>query len=69
MTKPAGQAALFILLILAVWEAVGLFTRFGIAVFPPPTEIVSAFWEDRGLYLLHGAATARTAALGFVAGT
>jgi sulfonate transport system permease protein len=69
MTRQAGQAALFTLLILVMWEAVGRLTSFGAAVFPPPTRIAGTFWEDRSLYWLHGFATARTAAIGFVAGT
>jgi ABC-type nitrate/sulfonate/bicarbonate transport system permease component len=69
MTRQAAHAALLFLLILAIWESVGLLTSFGAAVLPPPTEIAKVFWEERGLYWLHGVATARTAATGFVAGT
>jgi sulfonate transport system permease protein len=68
MRRFNGQAFLYFFLFLFLWEGIGRLTGFGEAVFPAPTRIAFAFWEDRSLYWIHGLATTKTATIGFLAG-
>lgn len=53
---------------LAVWELLGAYTSWGVAMFPAPTRILAQAFADRELYALHGLATLQTSVIGFVIG-
>jgi ABC-type nitrate/sulfonate/bicarbonate transport system permease component len=60
--------ALAVIAFLVGWEAFGGTGAPGTVLFPPPSQILAQYWNDSDLYLMHIAATVRTAALGFVFG-
>ncbi len=72
MTAPAHRETARIvfgtLVALAIWELLGAYTSWGVAMFPAPSRILAQAFVDRELYALHGLATLRTSALGFLIG-
>jgi len=54
--------------VLLLWELVGRFQLIGSGAFPPLSDIVASWWENRAVYPAHILATVKTAGAGFVIG-
>jgi sulfonate transport system permease protein len=60
--------ALTLLVIVILWEIAGDLDLVASGALPSPSEIVIAFWRDKGDYWPHILSTVRTASIGFVIG-
>ena len=68
MTADRCATALSLLAILVLWEIVGDLDLVASGALPSPSEILVAFWRDKGDYWPHILSTVRTASIGFVIG-
>jgi len=68
MTTGRHTTALTLLAILVFWEIVGDLDLVASGALPSPSEILVAFWRDKGDYWPHILSTVRTASIGFVIG-
>ena len=67
-TQPRRSTWLSLIILLVVWEIVGLFDLVAQGALPAPSEILQQFWHDRVDYPRHITATLWAATLGFVIG-
>ncbi len=68
MTTDRRATALTLVAIVVLWEIAGDLDLVASGALPSPSEILVAFWRDRGDYWPHIVATVRTASIGFVIG-
>lgn len=64
----AMRGAFAVVIVLAIWEALGQFELIAGGALPPPTDIVRQFWDDRSDYPPHLSVSLKSAGLGFVFG-
>lgn len=68
MTRDRRATALTLIAIVVLWEIAGDLDLVASGALPSPSEILAAFWRDRGDYWPHILSTVRTASIGFVIG-
>ncbi|MCU1405779.1 MAG: binding--dependent transport system inner rane component family protein [Glaciihabitans sp.] len=64
----AVRTGVVIVLVLLAWELLGRFRLIGDGAFPPISDILASWWDNRDIYPAHILSTVGTAGAGFVIG-